>query len=111
MMLLFPCHQRQYAFDVYELIEVYGLGGDSVAISVHNSHNIDPTRSVQSICFIDGDSLQKDSAEEGIFRLPGSAPESYIYDKIQDKIYEVKGELAVSLQMPYEKADLVEHMM
>jgi hypothetical protein len=46
-----------------------------------------------------------------IYRLPGQSPESYIYDKVVEKLNEVSGELAVALLRPYEEeakvADIV----
>jgi AAA15 family ATPase/GTPase len=93
---------------IYELVEVHGLEGDGIAVSINENHNIDPTRNKPSICFIDGDSKQKENDDKKVFRLPGIGPESYIYDCILDKINEVKGKLTVALHLPFEKADFVE---
>jgi AAA15 family ATPase/GTPase len=99
---------RLNGLEIFELIEVHGLEGDGIAVSVNKHHNIDPTKASPSICFIDGDSMQKESLPDKIFRLPGLGPESYIYDKLLDKIAEVKGKLSVALHLPYDKADIVE---
>jgi hypothetical protein len=80
-------------------------------VRVHKNHNSDPTTKSPSICFIDGDSGQKDSDSEKIFRLYEQCPESYIYDKVKDKIVEVKGRLTVALQLSYEKADDIEKIV
>jgi hypothetical protein len=56
-----------------------------------------------SVCLIDGDSRQQDTATDSIYRLPGESPESYIYDKVVEKLDEVSGELAVALLRPYEE--------
>ena len=102
---------RLNGLEIYELIEVHGLEGDGVAVNVNKHHNIDPTKASPSICYIDGDSEQIDSKDKKVFRLPGLGPESYIYDKIMDKIVDVKGKLAVAFHLPFEKADKVEEIV
>jgi AAA15 family ATPase/GTPase len=102
---------RTNEFDKYELIEVHGLEGDGIAVNVNKHHKLDPTNNVPSICFIDGDSRQTVSDEMKIFRLLGQGPESYIYDKVRDKISEAKAKLAVKLNLSIEKQDFVEKIV
>ena len=86
-----------------DAISVHAMEGDGTAVRVHRDHNIDPSVPQPSICLIDGDSRQQDSATDSIYRLPGESPESYIYDKVVEKLDEVSGELAVALLRPYEE--------
>lgn len=90
-----------------EEIEVHGMEGDGTAVSINKHHNADPTFKFPSICFIDGDSKQKENDEEKIYRLPGQSPETYIYDKILDVLDSVIGELTVSLHKRFEEQDFV----
>jgi AAA15 family ATPase/GTPase len=102
---------RHQGMDIFDSIEVHGLEGDGMAVNVNKNHNNDPSIKSKSICFIDGDSKQIDNENTKVFRLPGLGPESYIFDKIMDKITDVKGELAVSLQLRYEKQNEVEAVL
>jgi hypothetical protein len=72
---------RSYGGIAIDLVNVHAMEGDGTAVKVNKYHNIDPSNKVPSICFIDGDSRQKESAEDRIFRLPGGIPESFIYDE------------------------------
>lgn len=83
-------------------IEVHAMGGDTLAVEVNKVHNVDPTAKYPSICYLDGDSQQKDSQEENIYRLPGEMPERYIYDKVLQIIDTWSGKLAVAMLLPYE---------
>ncbi|MCW7490927.1 ATP-dependent nuclease [Leptospira meyeri] len=94
--------------DTFDLVEVHGLQGDGMAVTINRNHNIDPTIKSPSICYIDGDSSQNDNEESKVYRLPGLSPEAYIFDKVLDIISQVKGQLSVALHLPFEKADFVE---
>ena len=102
---------RLNGLEIYELIEVHGLEGDGIAVNVTTNHNVDPTSTSPAICYLDGDSEQKEVQEKNIFRLPGLGPESFIFDKILDKLNEVKGKLTVALHLPYDKADYIEGIL
>ncbi|MCG8206312.1 ATP-dependent nuclease [Tenacibaculum finnmarkense] len=86
----------------YDEIEVHGMQGDGTAVSANKFHNKNPSIDYMSICYIDGDSEQKDDFTNEIYRLPGESPESYIYDKIHDNIVKFGGELTVALHKPFE---------
>ncbi|KKK52579.1 hypothetical protein LCGC14_3103470, partial [marine sediment metagenome] len=90
-----------------ETIEVHHMEGDGTAVKINRHHNRDPTRRFESICFIDGDSQQKDSPDDHVYRLPGEGPESYVYSQILDVLETTKGVLSVSLQHPYIQADSI----
>ncbi|NJM74599.1 MAG: ATP-binding protein [Acaryochloridaceae cyanobacterium RU_4_10] len=85
-----------------DAVSVHAMEGDGTAVTVHRGRKLDPSVSQPSVCLIDGDSKQHDSLTEAIHRLPGQSPESYIYDKVIEKLNEVSGELAVALLRPYE---------
>jgi predicted ATPase len=86
-----------------DAISVHAMEGDGTAVTVHRGRKLDPSVSQPSVCLIDGDSKQNDSVTDSIYRLPGQSPESYIYDKVIEKLDEVSGELAVALLRPYEE--------
>jgi hypothetical protein len=90
-------------------IEIHAMKGDGTAVSVNKYHNVNPTIKCKSICFIDGDSEQIENEIDKVFRLPGQSPESFIYDKILDKIDVLAGELAVALHKPYESHELIKN--
>jgi len=90
-----------------DIVQVHPMAGDGTAVKVNKMHNIDPTSNYPSVCFIDGDSVQKVSDSDKVFRLPGDAPETYIYDKVLDVIDEHGGLLAVSLHRNFEDQDRI----
>lgn len=78
-------------------IEIYVMGGDGTAVIVHKSRANDPTVKIPSICIVDGDSRQLDCHLDKIFRLPGEAPETYIYDSVLETIDKTIALLTVRL--------------
>lgn len=93
--------------EILESIEVHPVHGDGTAVKVNVFHNSNPATQFPSICYVDGDSKQEESVDDGVFRLPGEAPESYIYNSIVDRINECKGVLAVALHKRFEDQDEV----
>lgn len=83
-------------------ISIHPMKGDGTALKVHDHHRIDPSAQQPSVCIIDGDSTQEESAENFVLRLPGQCPESAVFDSVLENIEEVSGELAVALLKPYE---------
>jgi len=67
-------------------IGVYALQGDGNAVRIHRAHLQNPAVTFQSICFIDGDSTQKDSRDDLIFRLPGTAPETTVFNQVLENL-------------------------
>lgn len=80
------------------------MNGDGTAVKANKYHNLDPSNKVKSICIIDGDSKQKDDPSEGVFRLPGEAPELYVFDEVVDKIDTCSGMLAVRFMREFTDA-------
>jgi hypothetical protein len=91
----------------HEAIEIYAMGGDGTAVNSNKYHNNDPSCTIPSVCFIDGDSRQPDNSSNNIFRLPGESPEAYIYDRIIDKLEESSSILAVRSMKRYEDTEMV----
>lgn len=85
-----------------DAVSVHAMGGDGRAVEVQRFRQLDPSISQPSVCLIDGDSKQPESVTESIYRLPGKSPESYIYDKVIEKLDEISGALAAALCL-YEK--------
>lgn len=87
------------------------MAGDGTAVSINKYHNSDPSTKFKSICIIDGDSRQKESEIDKVFRLPGECPERYIYDKVIELIKHPTdskiAELTMFLQKKYEDQDFV----
>lgn len=91
----------------YDQLEVHAVAGDGNAVSIHKSHTANPSIKFKSLCIIDGDSSQKDSDEDGIFRLPGTQPERSVFDDILGNIDTVLALLTVSCQLPPESQEKV----
>lgn len=94
-----------------DAIEVYSMGGDGTAVDVNRYHNQDPGRRIKSICIIDGDSRHKENADEGVFRLPGEAPEKVIFDDIIDVIDDCSGVLAVRCMRQFTEAEKLKEVI
>jgi hypothetical protein len=94
-----------------ELIEVHGMAGDGTAVEVNHHHNVDPTRRFPSVCYIDGDSKQRENAEDKVFRLPGESPELFVFSAVADRLDSCSGRLAVALHRRYEDEALVKEVV
>ena len=94
---------REELSDRYEEIGVYALFSDSKAVNTHESHMKNPAVESNSICFIDGDSKQEENNEKRIFRLPGDAPESTIFNLVLGNIENNIALLTVACQRPPDK--------
>ncbi|MED4351918.1 AAA family ATPase [Schinkia azotoformans] len=87
---------RYYDVDL-QSVEVHFIGGDGNAVLFNKYNNDNPARKAPSVCFIDGDSPQKESDERRVYRLPGYYPEEYVYDKIKDNLSELNVMLCFAL--------------
>lgn len=94
-----------------DALSVHAMEGDGTAVKVHKYHNINPTVGQPSICLIDGDSKQQSSESESVYRLPGESPESFIYDRVMQKLDDISGQLAVALLRPYEEERKIAEMV
>jgi len=80
-----------------DCVGVYPMKGDCMAVKVHEMHNINPSITKPSVCYIDGDSQQNESRERKIFRLPGEIPEQYIFDSVLEKLDDCIAKLTAAL--------------
>lgn len=90
-----------------DAIEIHAMLGDGTAVKVNKIHNVDPSSKFPSACFIDGDSQQEESASDRVIRLPGNAPEAFIFDAVMEQAASVGGILSVRLLQPYSSSDNV----
>jgi len=95
---------RYYGDISLDAVTIHAMAGDATAVKVNEYHNVSPppVKNFPSICFIDGDSKQNESAEKSVYRLPGESPETYIYHKVLDQIDECAAKLAAGMQLPLE---------
>lgn len=88
-------------------IEVHAMEGDGTAVSMNRYHNINPAITKPSVCIIDGDSGQAESVVEHVYRLPGEAPESFVFDEVLSQWESFGGKLSVALLQPFENSSKV----
>jgi predicted ATPase len=88
-------------------ILVFPMEGDGTATKFNSHNNENPACSVPSICIVDGDSKQKESAEKRIYRLPGTVPELYVFEQVMAQWTAFGGKLAVALLQRFEQAGAV----
>jgi predicted ATPase len=101
---------RAGAAELVDHVEVHAMSGDGVALAVNKHHNQDPSVTAPSICIIDGDSKQQTSDEEWVFRLPGTMPEEYVFDRVLEKWDEIGGRLSVALWREFDKHEAVKQI-
>lgn len=83
-------------------VEVHAMEGDGSAVVANKYHNENPAIDIPSICIIDGDSSQTDNDEARVYRLPGEAPETCVFDGMMEKWGQWGGALSVALYKKYE---------
>jgi AAA15 family ATPase/GTPase len=94
---------REKLSDNLEEIGVYPVFGDGNAIKIHQGHSANPAVSFHSICFIDGDSRQKEDDTGRIYRLPGDMPETTVFNNILNNLESNIALLTAACQRPLEK--------
>lgn len=90
-----------------EEIGVYAVGGDGNAVVVHKGHLLNPSIQFKSLCIIDGDSRQKEDPAGGIYRLPGEAPESAVFNSVLEHLDHNIAILTAACQRPLAKQEEV----
>lgn len=98
---------RAGAGDLVDHIEVHFMSGDGIATGVNKHHNQDPSVTAPSLCIIDGDSRQNTSDADWVFRLPGTMPEEYVFDRVMEKWDQVGGRIAVALWREFGEIETV----
>ena len=90
-----------------EEVGLYGVYGDGNAVRTHLSHTTNPAVNFRSLCFLDGDSEQHEDAGKGVYRLPGGAPESTVFDVIAAGLEKNVALLTVACQLSASNQDKV----
>ncbi len=98
---------RERLSENLEEIGIYPVYGDANAVRTHFGHISNPAIPFQSVCFIDGDSVQKADNDARVIRLPGSMPESTIFNSVLNNLENNIALLTVACQRPLDKQDLV----
>ncbi len=98
---------RQQDSVAIDHVEVYTMEGDGTAVAMNHHHNNDPSMKMPSVCIIDGDSRIVASASDLVFRLPGEAPESFVFNEVLAAWDQFGGKLSVTLLQKYENASQV----
>ena len=88
-------------------VQVYAMSGDGAAVAMNKYHNANPAIQTPSICIIDGDSREKESERDRVYRLPGGAPESHIFDTVVEGWAQIGGKASVSVHARFEDSDKV----
>lgn len=84
-----------------DVVKVHSMGGANPAVEVNRQHNVDPTSSFPSICFVDGDRPDLVKPAENVLALPGqSDPESHVFEVVRGALDSEAGRLTVALQLP-----------
>jgi hypothetical protein len=79
------------------------MGG---ARTVNRQRNVDPTRTFDSICILDGD--QSADPSHNVFVLPGDTyPENYVFDFVLSNIDDLAAKLTVMLGLRVEQQESV----
>jgi predicted ATPase len=95
---------RQIGGIELDAIKIHGMGGAVPARTVNHQHNIDPTRTFDSICILDGD--QAEDPTDGVFRLPGATfPENYVFDFVITNLDTLAAKLTVMLGLRVEQQE------
>lgn len=98
---------REKIEDRLEEIGVYPLHGDGNAVKTHLSHRANPAISFHSLCFIDGNSKQREDNENRIIRLPGLIPELTVFDSVLNNLDNNIALLTVACQRSLDKQAIV----
>ncbi|SCB29781.1 AAA domain-containing protein, putative AbiEii toxin, Type IV TA system [Bradyrhizobium yuanmingense] len=98
---------RQGANRPIEHFQVHAMAGDGAAVSMNSYHNTNPAITVPSVCVIDGDSKQDENLSNGVFRLPGNAPEAFVFDSCVEAWPAIGGKLSVALLQEFAESDRV----
>ena len=98
---------RETLANTMDQIAVYAVSGDGNAVKIHRGHRENPAIEFTSLCFIDGDSRQQENPGQGIYRLPGTAPESTVFNDVVNGLSSNLAVLTVSCQRPPEKQEEV----
>lgn len=91
----------------YDQVEVHAVHGDGNAVATHRGHMANPAVIFESLCIIDGDSQQREDADAGVLRLPGTQPELTVFEAVRARLDQDLAILTVSCQRAPEAQELV----
>lgn len=98
---------RQSSRSIIDHFQVHAMSGDGTAVAMNKYHNDNPSIKVPSVCVIDGDSRQEESDNGRVYRLPGEAPEAYVFDDCIDRWSNIGGKLSVALLQRFEDSEKI----
>ncbi|MER7476672.1 AAA family ATPase [Streptomyces sp. NPDC126510] len=94
---------RYYGNVELEAVTVEPLSGSGTATKIHNNRKADPTIDTASVCYIDGDAEQSADEQSMIFKLPGTTPELYVFNRVYDRLEELAAKIANAIHLPVER--------
>lgn len=92
-------------------IDIYPMNGENGAVQANKYHNQDPSNKIKSICILDGDSRYEESETDLIFKLPGEAPEIFIFYGIKDFLDKCSSKIAIRCGLVYEDSKKIENII
>lgn len=102
---------RHYSVDVSG-VAVHGLGGAEQAIKVQETRSADPTATVPSAVFVDGDKSDKVDASARIYALPGAGdPEAHIFDVVLSDLDGQAAKSTAALNLPLDQQERVKSVV
>ena len=102
---------REFLPENFDQIEVHAVSGDGNAVRIHRNRLDDPSSRHHSLCLIDGDSQQLSEESFGVFKLPGTQPETQVFNDVFSQLTSNIALLTVSLQLDPTKQDFVTRMI
>ncbi|MEZ5764690.1 MAG: AAA family ATPase [Xanthobacteraceae bacterium] len=96
---------RKYLSDIFDRIGVYSVSGQNQAYAIHKHHMLDPSVAdkIKSLCILDGDSSIESSPSENVIKLPGSVPETEVFNYVHANIEKLSMLLAAGLHLEPER--------
>ena len=104
--VIFTTHSNE-AIQLLPTKAVWVATQDRIFQGMNKYHNANPAIQTPSICIIDGDSSQNVSDPDWIYRLPGGAPESHVFDTVIEAWPQIGGKLSVAVHAQFEDSDKV----
>jgi ABC-type branched-subunit amino acid transport system ATPase component len=102
---------RYYGVDISAVV-VYGIGGAEQALKVHEARRSDPTRTYESVVYLDGDKPEKSDSDAGVFVFPGSGdPEAHIFEAVLSEMDTVAAKLTAALNLPTSEQERVKKVV
>ncbi|SDZ24399.1 AAA domain-containing protein [Amycolatopsis xylanica] len=91
---------RYYGNVALDAIQVHKMNGSSTAVQVQRARMEDPSISVESFCYLDGDAAEDEDENSHIVKLPGSSPELHVFNTVLDAAEELAPKIALALHLP-----------